>query len=813
MTTVSHWILCLILNSICLYITTAHKLLNGRKLLQTQSSLTICLLDPINASFVARVKTTGGESDFYKIIVNDEFDNIAGCAAFDFFNINDNNDNFTAIDFKICDGDNVTFTTIAYTNYQKTITLGITTLFSGPCTEDAYSVDPMFNVMLGYNASCQAISIDNTGVVTAYANDKFNNACTDANHAAIVQDVTCDSIESDHNTCVIYVPVFTPYIYFKNDPPDVECDSDYQNCEIYIHSYSKGSIYCPLNTSMSSCIINCEFWCEDLIIYAPDNGGSLQINGAHTMYLCMILSSPGTANIIIDNSVSNNYGNGMNIVDGRYVTRDLNVSCFESAFCYHTTIICGSAATCNVNCSGNIIKMNQGICENMIVNKTEATSNINWYCDNSVSNACLNAKLECNYISKDSISLWTYDASHNWRYNTADCVTKAPAWITCDWRSFDTCYISRSYLDIPHTIQCAGDVSHCLVKLGEDKFWEANDWPVFGRHIIHCPSSSQAQCGSCIIQCINDYACYNITIYGNNCLSLVVHFKAFKQDWTTIYAPGNGGGLTVFTNFTRGYPGVIFHPMFANGNIFSQPGTKYIVAFFHDSAAVNIIDGTYVTDYLNLTCGPTARCEHNTIICPNDASCNIHCRGLCHNETVKAIEGIYDVNWQCDTSCNDSILYCNHNFNRSSTWKLTNNTWQLEDHSKDTGCVNIPTEYPTLSPTESTPAPIIKNNLILIIIIVIVSILLCAFAVGGSVFYFKYYKVEQQSLYIRNALVVLIGIGEYEEEMDEKNDEIGGHLSDLHGIDQDILNMVHLFHDELNYDIFPSKYLDDIKND
>ncbi len=48
--------------------------------------------------------------------------------------------------------------------------------------------------------------------------------------------------------------------------------------------------------------------------------------------------------------------------------------------------------------------------------------------------------------------------------------------------------------------------------------------------------------------------------------------------------------------------------------------------------------------------------------------------------------------------------------------------------------------------------------------------------------------------------------------MSVESDEIGGYLSELPGIEHDIENMVHLFHDELGFDVYPSEYLDDIKN-
>ncbi len=84
--------------------------------------------------------------------------------------------------------------------------------------------------------------------------------------------------------------------------------------------------------------------------------------------------------------------------------------------------------------------------------------------------------------------------------------------------------------------------------------------------------------------------------------------------------------------------------------------------------------------------------------------------------------------------------------------------------------------------------------------LLIVTIIIC-----GLIYYFKCYKVEKNSVYINNALVILIGIGEYDEK--PTNDEVNAYLKDLDGIDHDIENMVYIFHEELNYDIYPLEYL------
>eukprot|EP01084_Bolivina_argentea_P005685 10726_1 len=217
---------------------------------------------------------------------------------------------------------------------------------------------------------------------------------------------------------------------------------------------------------------------------------------------------------------------------------------------------------------------------------------------------------------------------------------------------------------------------------------------------------------------------------------------------------------------------------------------------------------------------------------------------------VYAIEGTHDVNWLCNGNedvCGDATLYCNENYTQSSQMIYLNGTWKLEN--KTNGCVDIPTfapsrsptvwtmdpsitpsRFPTIfsmNPTEPSAAPtysptqtnlIIHSNTFLsqasFIGIGAVSLFIFMLIIIVLIWYYKYYKPNKQALYITNALVIVIGIADYEED-DNKIDipEINGTLPDLDGIDRDIKHMVHLFHDQLNYDIYPSTYLEAIKNE
>eukprot|EP01084_Bolivina_argentea_P270435 459844_1 len=679
-----------------------------------------------------------------------------------------------------------------------------------------------------------------------------------------IANISCDWTESDNNTCKIYAS--------NGGHRDIECHPDHPNCRITVVDYIFTTIYCPINNCLSCVIdIHCTagpgHYCKGLeiksnncevvtieskdspskysnaIIHAPGSGGNLKIKEAAIMY-SSILSILETASIIVEFHHSGRYNN---IIDGQYILGDLNVSCEGSARCDGTKIICGSDNTgCNINCSGHSYGF--GACTAMTVDVRRRTSDINWYCNNSIPITCVDANLQCGDINNANYTLWKYNAFNEWYYANGDCVTNwtAPV-ITCDIKTDDTCYIIRHYLDTSRTISCVNDLTDCLIQLGDIQ--STKDWSRGLQSIIHCPSS--IECNSCIIQCNSDFACWGVTIHGHNCSSLQVNFKTRRHHYVTIYAPGNGGDLHVLSYIEGRYTSL------QDSSIYSSPGTKNIFINFDHQAGYNFIDATYVTGYLNYTCGKNGDCMYNEIICPNDASCNIDCIGKCWRMIIKAIEGVHDVNWQCndqdESNCKYSNLLCNDNFSYSSTMEFMNDEWKLisgkwERNSNNTAwqfinstndCVNIDTAAPTPSPTWTTTNPtqltaiptipptssptgsptsapalpefsldttetgVVIGCTLLVLIIVVIAL----------IYYFKFYKMEKQSLYITNAMVIIIGIGEYDDaELNSESDEIGGFLNDLNGISQDINNMIQLFHHELNYDIFPMQYLDDLRN-
>ncbi len=120
---------------------------------------------------------------------------------------------------------------------------------------------------------------------------------------------------------------------------------------------------------------------------------------------------------------------------------------------------------------------------------------------------------------------------------------------------------------------------------------------------------------------------------------------------------------------------------------------------------------------------------------------------------------------------------------------------------------SFPTKSPTLMPTESTIGMAPDT----FAVIVSVSIFAFLLIIIGLILYFECYKREKKSLYIKNGLVIVIGIGNYDQNLPMCDRDVSGTLSDLEGIEHDIKNMVTLFHDNLHFDVYPSEYLEDIK--
>eukprot|EP01084_Bolivina_argentea_P005684 10720_1 len=500
-----------------------------------------------------------------------------------------------------------------------------------------------YNLTLSINRyHCKSLSVIVAGTPIFHSNKV--NAARDGGQLQIIGN---NHISSNSRSTILNVIInsFTGFPGFKNVVNgDINCTSNLPNCEINIDvQYSDSIIHCPQKHCIS-CVINCNWYCTDLVINgydcevllinsvkrfwsnnvsAPGNGGTLQVFAETSITSNNIFSKPGTANIIINGGDT---GWGLSKIYGQHITGYLNFSCIGNALCQYTHIYCGgNGSYCNINCSSSY---ETGGCIHMYVYAEYGTSIVNWYCDGLYRRECFDSQLGCNNISNPSYSEWKWDDLNKWHYLTGDCVEDwIPPFVTCEYTTIDTCSINEEYMEESRIIKCSDDLTVCKIELGSAKN-TAKTWPRELHSEIHCPS---LECDDCIIQCINDNTCIGMTIYGYNCSVLQINVRGsnvggtnwhfVNQTATIIYAPGNGGELQLLTDFEDNLNVGIF------AHIYSVPGTKNMVIDYSDCSEVcrqGFIDGTYVTDYLNFTCG-ASDCTFTNIICPNDANCNIDC--------------------------------------------------------------------------------------------------------------------------------------------------------------------------------------------
>eukprot|EP01084_Bolivina_argentea_P094423 169750_1 len=125
-----------------------------------------------------------------------------------------------------------------------------------------------------------------------------------------------------------------------------------------------------------------------------------------------------------------------------------------------------------------------------------------------------------------------------------------------------------------------------------------------------------------------------------------------------------------------------------------------------------------------------------------------------------------------------------------------------------------PTQSPTNSPT-SSPLPVKVNTVVkktnkfftLEWILILSGIILVSLCIICICLYMYRNKVLRNSqMEITNAMVILLAIGEYDQEVNDCDTELdGAYLSDLNGIEEDIKNLYELFGpNNLNYTILPN---------
>eukprot|EP01084_Bolivina_argentea_P319784 554690_1 len=674
-----------------------------------------------------------------------------------------------------------------------------------------------------------------------------------------LQNSQCDSIINNGETCVLNLEYSA-----QNSTDPIVCDPAYPKCLIKCQEggcenmgIEYKDIVCPSNICESCDILmctesktncrmeklringlNCKMLKIDIpdggssrndnritkcIINAPGNGGTLEINtfapgDLHMFTANSIISVVGTKNVVLNfNSQARN-----NLINGTYVEY-LNFSCSGYSNCQGTNIICGSLTECNIDCTSPSY---YGACLLIdVYSHIAPANNVNWYCSPDLSRVCYQATLSCLNQQTSSMKLW--DSKNGWYYAPGACIEDFKRQIpplSCTVTTTETCIVTRKeYFQIPRDMICNVEYKNCQILAYGTPINNAS----IQSSIFKCPSES---CESCIIYCMESYSCNSATILGTKCNLLEIHIRADHQSHITIMAP-SGGELKLLTLFDD------LEPVFSDSYIYSRPETTNMLIDFGQCGFCinNVIDGSLVEDTLTVLCNNHGRCQGTNITCPNDANCNIDCASsrfhACSGVHVTAREGTHDVNWICDinsNNCLNTILEC---YIGISYW-IYNETWQLHGV-----CSNPPSESPTATPTIPSSAPTIPptsaptmsptvsptlmpifyfeklgfktqpqyygtiSGIILGGIILLSGLLWC-------IYYYKYKKPlkmrEMLVKYINNACVLVITIGQYYSDDDYESKDIDGYLNDLDGIEHDAKNMSHLFHKQLNYDVFPA---------
>ena len=114
-----------------------------------------------------------------------------------------------------------------------------------------------------------------------------------------------------------------------------------------------------------------------------------------------------------------------------------------------------------------------------------------------------------------------------------------------------------------------------------------------------------------------------------------------------------------------------------------------------------------------------------------------------------------------------------------------------------------PSFTPTASPTlEPVPLSWIYGSSAGTACILIIWAIFCGCNVYGEL-------MIQKTIIIKNPMILIIGIGDHDENPDNESNEVGGRLSDLPAVRIDIDNIIKLFgKNGFNFDIFPKEYYD-----
>eukprot|EP01084_Bolivina_argentea_P135234 238347_1 len=261
--------------------------------------------------------------------------------------------------------------------------------------------------------------------------------------------ISCSVADSTPLTCVINVDSI------PESPIDAVCDHDYINCEVTLAANVPRSqvnsgmgvglerVHCPNSAECNKCTVHCtdDSACDsvkiegydcnlleitvksnqaNMTVVAPGNGGELRLFNLQTgatedmvrVFGSRVLSVHDTKGMLID--LSECSGCAGNFFDGYFVTDYLNVSYAGSVYSLGDEIWCPNDANCHVSCQG------QATCQSLRVITLEGTHDVNWICNDDVSDSCIYSTLWCVRERNWTFSEWMYDML--WYLNNTNCL-------------------------------------------------------------------------------------------------------------------------------------------------------------------------------------------------------------------------------------------------------------------------------------------------------------------------------------------------------------------------------------------------------
>lgn len=255
--------------------------------------------------------------------------------------------------------------------------------------------------------------------------------------------------------------------------------------------------------------------------------------------------------------------------------------------------------------------------------------------------------------------------------------------IGCSSISGDTCYIEAisAWKPADGDFICDSTYQNCHVNcIG------SNSCSGQGTHkpTILCSTN-------CTINCIGLTSCTKLNIDASNNLNTYLNINSSGNSEIKINGPGTNGAL--FIKLTDE------NAEFFNSEINAQSQSSIIDINCNDGKLCNnlVIDGRYIENEINFRCdNQNVSCQQTEIYCSDDMKiinnrgiCNINC-SFCSSMNVYSMQGIVDVNWNCNdqrfNACLDSNIHCIPIYGTeefplyqySNSWQYVDNQWNWD---------------------------------------------------------------------------------------------------------------------------------------